>query len=210
MALTVTYVENEAADGSFAEPSYLVSRGHELHHGMVSDDGYYEDEFGNIRHSYSDLDEGRVHQIEDQAFYGYDQDEDAEPDDVELDADYIYDLVGGQEHYRSMMTWASSNLDTELIEQFDAVIDGGNMAEIEQAVQWLYEQYDGSTEETNYSSEIQAAVYEAYPDYKYMVQWAAENFSEQDIRAYDDVMESGDTDLIAQYVDQLAQLYYQN
>jgi hypothetical protein len=209
MALTVTYVENEAADGSYAEPTYHVSRGHELHHGMVSDDDYYEDEFGNIRNRYSDLDEDRVHQIEDQAFYGY-EDEDAEPDDVELDAEYIHDLVGGQEHYQSMMNWAASNLDTEVIEQFDAVIDGGNMAEIEEAVQWLYEQYDGSSDEPSYSSEIEAAVYETYPEYQAMVAWAKESLSDSDIRAYDDVMESGDTDLIAQYVDQLAQLYYQN
>jgi len=209
MALTVTYVENESADGSYAEPSYVVSRGHELHHGMVSDDDYYEDEFGNIRHSYSDLDEDRLHQIEDQAFYGY-EDEDAEPDDVELDADYIYDLVGGQEHYQSMLNWASNNLSEDQIEQFDAIIDEGNMADVEEAVQWLYEQYDGLTEEPSYTSEIEALVYESYPDYQAMVAWAKENLTQDDIRAYDDVMESGDTDLIAQYVDQLAQLYYQN
>jgi hypothetical protein len=209
MALTVTYVPGESLDGSPTEPSFHVSRGHNLHHGMVEDDGYYEDELGQVRHSYADLDESRVHQIEDQIYYGYDADEEFGMDEPELDADYIYDLVGGQEHYQSMINWAANNLTEDLVEQFDAIIDEGNMADVEEAVQWLYQQYDGSSD-AGYSSEIEAAVYETYPEYQSMIQWASENLSQEDIQGYDQVMDSGDSQLIAQYVDQLARLYYQS
>jgi hypothetical protein len=207
MAYTVT-CETEADDGTPIEPIFHVNRGHELHHGLVDDDSdYYEDQFGNLHHKYADLDPQRVHDLEDQL--------DGEADYEASDADALMDIVGGNESYSAMTQWASRHLSDDAIAEFDAVIDSGNLNAMEEAIIWLAEQYqmNGGYEDDaevfdDSESEIHEAVLEAYPNYNEMTSWAEDNIDPESIAQFNQVMDSGDADEIAECVDWLARQFY--
>ena len=68
-------------------------------------------------------------------------------DDIsDADRDLVQNQVGGEERYQEIMEWASENLDESTIEDFDAIIDTGDVEAILQAVEAmeaLYEQDGG-------------------------------------------------------------------
>ena len=74
MGYTVTIEQGESFDGSPVRPTYHISQGNEFDPTILDGD-YYEDEFGKVHHRYADLDQARVHEIEDQAYYGTEDDE---------------------------------------------------------------------------------------------------------------------------------------
>tara|TARA_B100000530_G_scaffold298085_1_gene217712 strand:+ start:263 stop:985 length:723 start_codon:yes stop_codon:yes gene_type:complete len=53
----------------------------------------------------------------------------------------IYDSVGGQEEYTSMIKWAQANLSPEQIQAYDSTIDNGDMAQINLALGGLLAKY---------------------------------------------------------------------
>jgi hypothetical protein len=53
----------------------------------------------------------------------------------------IYSSVGGEQQYQRMTQWAADNLDQATIEAFDNVIESGNVAAINLALQGLQSQY---------------------------------------------------------------------
>lgn len=202
MAYTVT-CETEADDGTPIEPIFHVNRGHELHHGLVDDDSdYYEDQFGNLHHKHADLDPQRIHAIEDQF--------DGESDFEDSDADALMDIVGGSQSYSAITAWAAQNLSSAAVAQFDQIIDSGNLNDMEEAIIWLAEQYqiNGGEEAIDDFSELQEAVFETYPNYTEMTNWAEENIDPDMIAQYNQIMDNGDNDQIAEAIHWLANAFY--
>lgn len=67
-----------------------------------------------------------------------------EPEGRELneqEVQSIYGSVGGEQQYQRMTQWAADNLDQATIEAFDNVIESGNVAAINLALQGLQSQY---------------------------------------------------------------------
>ena len=56
----------------------------------------------------------------------------------------VYNSVGGEEQYGSMISWAKDNFTDAEIDAYDAVIETGNMAQINLALQALYFRYTDS------------------------------------------------------------------
>ena len=56
-------------------------------------------------------------------------------------ADALYQMVGGEQEYKSMLDWAGTNLSQEEIQMYDAVMETGNPNAIFFAVQALNNQY---------------------------------------------------------------------
>lgn len=54
----------------------------------------------------------------------------------------VFDSVGGQQQYQQLTAWAGENLDADTIEAFDNVIESGNIAAINLALQGLQVQYN--------------------------------------------------------------------
>lgn len=71
--------------------------------------------------------------------------ENAAPEEAEVisDADlgYYYDLVGGQEQYDQMVSWAAQSLTQEEVQAFDQVVDRGDPLSVYFAVQALAYRY---------------------------------------------------------------------
>lgn len=57
------------------------------------------------------------------------------------DINYLQDLAGGSEGYKSMVSWAASNLEAEEVRMYDSIMDGGDPAAVYFAVKSLVSQY---------------------------------------------------------------------
>ena len=72
-----------------------------------------------------------------------DEDDSDEPDGQlnEDQAEQLYEMVGGEQAYQSMLAWASQSLSKEEIEMYDSVMGDGNANSIFFAVQALANKY---------------------------------------------------------------------
>lgn len=72
-----------------------------------------------------------------------DEDDSDEPDGQlnEEQAEQLYEMVGGEQAYQSMLEWASQSLSKEEIEMYDSVMGDGNANSIFFAVQALANKY---------------------------------------------------------------------
>ena len=59
--------------------------------------------------------------------------------DSELNS--VYNAVGGEEQYGNLISWAQDNFSEQEIAAYDSVIDSGNLAQINLALQALYYRY---------------------------------------------------------------------
>ena len=64
---------------------------------------------------------------------------------TERDANSIKNSVGGEAEYNQMTQWAASNLEPNVIEAFDNLLDTGNAAAIQLAVNGIRAQYENAT-----------------------------------------------------------------
>ena len=53
----------------------------------------------------------------------------------------VYNAVGGEEQYGNLISWAQDNFSEQEIAAYDSVIDSGNIAQINLALQALYYRY---------------------------------------------------------------------
>lgn len=70
--------------------------------------------------------------------------EDNEEQISEEQAEQLFQMVGGQKEYESMMTWAAQNLSNSEVEMYDAVMSTGNPNSIFFAVSALNNKYSNS------------------------------------------------------------------
>ena len=60
---------------------------------------------------------------------------------TEAEVSSIYDTVGGKEAYADIVSWAKGTFTAEDIQAYDAMIETGNMSQINLALRGLYSQY---------------------------------------------------------------------
>ena len=60
------------------------------------------------------------------------------------EVDSIYKAVGGEDQYGQMISWAQENLSDSEVKAFDQIIEGGNMDQINLAIQGLNSRYTDS------------------------------------------------------------------
>ena len=211
--VTITPVISEDAEGN----SVLQDFSFDSQQGYNSDNYRYG---GNERDIYEDS-EGNLHHV---------------MEDVELDeqedfrSDYYEDvqgLVGGQENYAAMMSWAQFSLGPEFCSEYDQAVESEDPARIEEAILDLWEMFSqasGATSEPfepdeEYSEydpaeavdeqELVADILdsvggeEAYQD---LMDWQLENVPPGTIESFNELMESGDPAVMKQAVALLQQL----
>ena len=64
---------------------------------------------------------------------------------TESQANNIKNSVGGEQEYKQMIDWASTNLDPDVVSAFDGLLDTGNVGAIQLAVNGLRAQYENAT-----------------------------------------------------------------
>ena len=72
-------------------------------------------------------------------------DDSAEPGLTEAQANQLFEMVGGEKAYKSMITWAGQNLSKAEIEMYDSVMGKGDPNAIFFAVQALSSKYGDAT-----------------------------------------------------------------
>ena len=178
------------------------------HHMQSHQAQYVTDANGRIHHEFSDLDPSRYQQYEEDYV---DPDEYGQQfDQMELtenDAQYLQEIVGGAETYQELISWAANALSEEQIQEYDDIMNSGDVGAMEEAVRWLYEQFSNADPEDTSGDDFVDQVYEAIPNYDEVTAWAADNLSEEAIAEFNNVIQYGDTQLQAQFIDELASLY---
>lgn len=180
------------------------------HHMLTQQAQYVQDTDGRIHHEWSDLDPSRYQQYEEDYV---DPDEYGEQfNQLELtdnDREYLEGIVGGSDSYQELITWASQVLSAEAIEAYDQIMDSGDVSRMEEAIRWLYEQYSNNEEDTDndVDDDFEQQVYQSIPNYHDMTAWAAENLNEEAIQEFNNVMDYGDKNLKAQFIEELVSMY---
>jgi hypothetical protein len=170
---------------------------------------YVQSPDGSVRHEWADLDP-EIYQRYEQDYIDPDEygEQFQETELTENDQEYLQDIVGGSEAYQGLIAWAAGVLSPDDIHAYDQIMQSGDVADMEEAIRWLYEQYSNYDHSTDTSSDsVVDAVYDAIPNYGDILEWASQNLSDLAIQEYDSVMDSGDYDLIYQYVNNLVELY---
>ena len=126
---------------------------------------------------------------------------------TENDAQYLQEIVGGAETYQELISWAANALSEEQIQEYDDIMNSGDVGAMEEAVRWLYEQFSNADPEDTSGDDFVDQVYDAIPNYDEVTAWAAENLSEEAIEEFNNVIQYGDTQLQAQFIDELVSLY---
>ena len=197
-----------------------------------NDNLYYERPDGSIGHRYADLDPERYETYEQDYVEEVDaEDYLASADITPEDAEYLTDIVGGNDAYETMLRWAANNMSQDFQDNFDAVIQSSDIGDMEEVIQALYEawcnnrtdeddyiSYDNSyddddEEEEGYdddapveidvSPEFLQAVEDNYPDYGDAIQWAAEFLDEGVIDQFDNTIDYGTLQQKAEAIDWL-------
>ena len=179
------------------------------HHMHTHQAQYVETPDGQVRHEWTDLDP-EIYQRYEQDYIDPDEygEQFQETELTENDQEYLQDIVGGSEAYQELISWAAGVLSPDDIQAYDQIMQSGDVGDMEEAVRWLYEQYSNYDHSTDASRDsVVDAVFDAIPHYGDILQWASQNLSDLAIQEYDSVMESGDDDLIYQYVNNLVELY---
>jgi hypothetical protein len=170
---------------------------------------YIQSPDGSVRHEWADLDP-EIYQRYEQDYVDPDEygEQFQEMELTENDQEYLQDIVGGSEAYQELISWAAGVLSPDDIQTYDQIMTSGDVGDMEEAVRWLYEQYSNYDQSTDTSSDsVVDAVFDAIPHYGDILEWASQNLSDLAIQEYDSVMESGDDDLVYQYVNNLVEMY---
>ena len=86
-------------------------------------------------------DDDEPEEYEDDDNESEDDDDESENQLTEDQAEQLYEMVGGEKAYQSMLEWASQTLSKEEIEMYDSVMGAGNANSIYFAVQALANKY---------------------------------------------------------------------
>lgn len=123
---------------------------------------------------------------------------DLTPEDIE----FLQNGVGGSEQYQDLMEWAASHLPADMIDAYDHLMDTGDVEEIQEYVQSLYQHYldnggPGFVPQERTPQGVDEAfvneVHRTYGDqYQNLLVWAQSNLSPEQIAHYDNIMEVGD------------------
>lgn len=170
---------------------------------------YVESPDGQVRHEWTDLDP-EIYQRYEQDYIDPDEygEQFEQMELTENDQEYLQDIVGGSDAYQELIFWAANALNPDDIQTYDQIMASGDVGDMEEAVRWLCDQYSNYDHSSDTSSDsVVNAVFDAIPNYDEIIEWASRSLSDQAIAEYDSVMESGDDELVYQYVNQLLELY---
>ena len=225
---TVSPVPTEDAAGNISyhfdvQDNSYVSQGNEI---INEDDGYYEDENGDIHHILENVDyEGLEHLDED--YVPELTQDDFFTDITPEDGVYLVDLVGGAEEYTGMISWARQNLNPNASARFNQILTSGEVDVIEESILSLYNLYQQNSDAVapvnrnsqneervpQPSREDQQTTYALQSivggseNYNQLLNLARENFSEDQIDRYNQVMDMGTNEDRATAVRWLAQQF---
>ena len=188
---------------------------------------HYVDEWNQQRHRLSALEEADSRSLD-----PYQEPEQLQQSDFDAhqlppqDIAYLQDQVGGAAAYNQLTEWAATYFSDDVINAYDDVMSRGNIEEMEQCVQALFAEYRNvtseidrrydETEEITDDLDLQDNYAAAYSltggksNYQALITYAANNWDQQAIDMYDQIMNSGDTERISATVQLLIDDYRRN
>ena len=121
------------------------------------------------------------------------------PDITDQDAAVLVNSLGGEERYNEMLLWASNNLSEEDINDYDQMMESGDLTGIADAMGNLNELYSNRGEEVD-ESELAAQWFfnEVMPEDRYaqVLEFVGEVLEEDQIETFNEIMTSGDREMM--------------
>ena len=186
-------------------------------HAMSFTPDVYEDDFGETHYNLANgelkssapREAAQQHNLRHQDD-GWVEDEDGTTSYVnatdEADVSVLMEQFGGVEAYNEAIQWASNNLSQEAIEEYDAVIEAGDLTEITDYITQLKEMYDSRVIDNDEPDDYIEAVRELVggrDNYEEMVGFITDNFDADFIDGYNAVIDSGDLEEISKVINAL-------
>ena len=111
-----------------------------------------------------------------------------------FDADYLMEEVGGEENYLAMITWASENLSAEMIDEYDVVMQRGDIAETHNYMQQLKALYNENQEVRGEAESFQEHFYNnviSPSDWDELTKYMYNNFEQEECQYIKHTLDSG-------------------
>ena len=125
------------------------------------------------------------------------------------DVPALTDLIGGEEHYELVLQWATDNLPEEAIDQFNSIIEDGDLNEVKDAMLQLQEYYENNVDkEPLDTDEVTEYIFNnvcSPQEYGEIADFVRENLSATDVDSYNDVINSGDIRTITNLIQSIQQ-----
>ncbi len=191
---------------------------------------YVMDEFGNARSAYADIDTQQL-QYEEPDYQRPMQQSDHNMQGfmTNEDTNFIMEQVGGAQNYQNLMQWSSQNLAPDIQQSFNELVHSGDVGTIQNVVRTMNEWYKQSqlSDSEYFDNNPQEYQQQEVPQYSYdanemqnlvggseryqqLLQLAAENWSQEEIQEYDNVMNNGSPEDVATAVQYLASKFRDN
>ena len=186
-------------------------------HAMSFTPEVYEDDFGETHYNLangefkSSAPKEAVHQhnLRHQE-EGWVEDEDGNTSYVntadETDLSALMEQFGGEEEYGNALQWAAQALTQEDIEEFDSVMDSGDLTQIASYVAQLQELYENRASDAEEPNDYEEAVRELVggrDNYEEMVGFITDNFDADFIDGYNELIDSGDIEQVSAVIQAL-------
>ena len=175
-----------------------------LHYDLDSADVWSDELKGEIRDEianeaaesfYADPDTNEVYQ----QFDAYNQ-----------DFETLVDDFGGHEYYQNAIEWAKYSLPEEAINEYDEVMESGDLTDIAAYVQQLKETYEAAGSPAVDFTEAEQYIFDnvvTHQDYKVVAEWARETMPQDTLDQINLVFGSGDTQKMEAVVSALIDAY---
>ena len=134
-------------------------------------------------------------------------------DNQMTDADYdaLISNYGGESVYNDVASWAAENFSEADIDGYNAIIERGNLNEIAEAIETVYQHYNNRNEDSSAPAQETDAntanwVFNeliSETDYQQLIEFARTNLDDEFIDNYNMVMESGDRNMIQKTIELL-------
>jgi hypothetical protein len=129
------------------------------------------------------------------------------------DYNNLVDSVGGAEVYNDMLLWAQNNLSAEDIEEYDAVMESGDLNMTNSYVQQLAERYYNQ-DATDYPSELDEQSEYIFnnvidrEDYQKLQEFVRQNYDGDFIDNFNRIVDSGNNEMLRNVIRQIQSQMY--
>ena len=116
----------------------------------------------------------------------------------------LHDLLGGEERYEQMLDWAANTLPEEAIDEFNEIMETGDLTEVKDAMLQLEDYYTKNVDKEPLEPDaVSDYIFEnvcSPQDYTGVADFVRENLSADDVDNYNNIINSGDLPTITNLI----------
>lgn len=119
------------------------------------------------------------------------------------DIPVLHEIVGGEETFNDMLAWASDTLADEDIDDFNNIIQNGDITEVKNTILQLKEMYENGFDPSMEPDAVTEYIFEnivSPQEYGDIVDFVRSNLGDEEIDTYNSIIDSGDIKTITNLI----------